>query len=63
MSQQEQQRLMDRQRALIQNEARAAAAGQTAANLPGGASSYTTPSREGSGTPLPNSAMQVNGQT
>lgn len=73
MTAQEQQLLMDRQRAQIaaQTQARLAAMGQTVANMPGGttASSYTTPSREGSGTPRPitaaqgdqNSMMQANG--
>jgi hypothetical protein len=60
MTAQEQQVLMDRQRAQIaaQTQSRLAAIGQTAANMPGAAtaSSYTTPSREGSGTPRPATA-------
>jgi hypothetical protein len=62
MTAQEQQLLMDRQRAQIaaQTQARLAAMGQTAANMPSAtaASSYTTPSREGSGTPRPITATQ-----
>lgn len=56
MTAQEQQSLMDRHRAQIaaQNQARLTAMGQASANMPGNpTSSYTTPSREGSGTPRP----------